>query len=410
MTQKTREESATKQLAKLLATECRTTGDIQNKLKELFGGTLQEMLEAEMDEHLGYDKHSPDGDGSGNSRNGYSKKTVSSQFGESEILIPRDRNSEFEPQIVPKHQTKGEDIEKRVLAMYAKGLSTHDIEDHLRDIYGVEASASLISKITDKILPQAVEWQNRPLERVYPVVFFDGIYFKMRRDGKIQNTCVYTVLGINADGYKEILGLWIGENESASFWTQVCNDLKNRGVERIFIACHDNLNGFGKAINTVFPQTNSQLCIIHQIRNSTKYVSYKDLKPLMADLKMVYGSATLDDAEFQLEVFAERWDKKYPQISKSWRDNWTDLTEYFKYPGEVRHLIYTTNAVEGFHRMLRKTTKNKGSFPTEDALRKSIYLSICEISKKWTMPIRYWGQISGQFCIFFEDDGKTDIA
>jgi len=398
------------ELVRSIASECVTTEDIQNKLKSLFSGTLEQILETEMDEHLGYDKHNPSGNGSGNSRNGYSTKRISSQFGETEVEIPRDRNGEFEPQVLPKYQTRGEDIESRVMAMYSKGMSTHDIESHLRDIYGVNASAALISKITDKILPQAVEWQNRPLESVYPVVFFDGIFFKMKREGKIQNTCVYTVLGINSDGHKDILGLWIGETESASFWTQICNDLKNRGIERIFIACHDNLNGLSKAINTVFPPTNQQLCIIHQIRNSTKYVSWKDIKPLMVDLKMVYGAATLEDAEFQLEIFAERWNKKYPQIYKSWQENWLELTEYFKYPGEVRHLIYTTNAVEGFHRMLRKFTKNKTSFPTEDALRKSIYLSIQEISKKWTMPIRYWGQIYGQFCIFFDDGVKTEIA
>ena len=404
MAQKVEEKTAMQQLAKLLAAECRTPEDIQNKLKELFSGTIQEVLECEMDDHLGYEKHGYEGVGSGNSRNGYSKKTIASQFGESEIMIPRDRNGEFEPKIVPKYQTKGDDIETRILAMYAKGMSTHDIEAHLRDIYGVSASASLISKITDKILPQVVEWQNRPLESLYPVVFFDGIYFKMRREGKIQNMCVYTVLGINADGFKEILGLWISENESAAFWTSVCNDLKNRGVERIFVACHDNLSSFSKAINTVFPQTNQQLCVIHQIRNSTKYVSYKDIKALMVDLKLIYGATTLEEAEFQLEVFAEKWDKKYPQIARSWRENWLELTEYFKYPAEVRRLIYTTNAVEGFHRMLRKFTKTKTSFPTEEALRKSIFLSINEISKKWSQPIHNWGCIWGQLVIFFEQE------
>ena len=390
-------------LANLISEACSSPSDLTAKLKELFSGALEKMLEAEMDEHLGYDKHSALGNNSGNSRNGYGKKTIKSEWGESEIAVPRDRNGTFEPQIIEKRQTRTDDIENRVMAMYAKGMSTRDIEDHLRDIYGVEVSPGLISRITDKIMPAVAEWQSRPLDAVYPIVFLDGIVFKVRKDAKVVNKCLYTVLGINMDGHKEILGIWMSESESASFWTTVCNELKNRGVEDILIACRDNLSGFSAAIETVFPHTEQQLCVIHQIRNSTKYVSYKDIKLVMADLKLVYGAPTLEDAEYRLEEFREKWGKKYPQILKSWDANWTELSTYFKYPQEVRRLIYTTNAVEGFHRMLRKYTKTKTIYPTDDSVRKSVYLSIQEISRKWTMPIQNWGIIMGQLMIFFED-------
>lgn len=391
------------QLAALISEECTTPADLTAKLKSLFAGALEKMLEAELDEHLGYEKNSVLGNNSGNSRNGYGKKTVKSEWGESEISVPRDRKGTFEPQIIEKRQTRTDDIETRVLAMYAKGMSTRDIEDHLRDIYGVEASASLISRITDKIMPAVAEWQSRPLEAVYPIVFLDGIVFKVRKDSRVINKCLYSVLGINMDGRKEILGMWMSENESASFWTTICNELKNRGVQDILIACRDNLSGFSTAIETVFPKTEQQLCVIHQIRNSTKYVPYKDIKPVMADLKLVYGAPMLEDAEYRLEEFREKWNRKYPQILKSWDANWAELSTYFKYPQEVRTLIYTTNAVEGFHRMLRKFTKTKTIYPTDDAVKKSVYLSVQEISKKWSMPIRDWGIIIGQLMIFFED-------
>lgn len=391
-------------LAQELAKSCRTQEDITNAIKALFADTVESILRAEMDEHLGYDKHDISGNNSGNSRNGYNRKTISTQHGETEIEIPRDRNGTFEPQVVPKYETKSRNIENQIIGLYAKGMSNADISATMQDIYGISASKDMVSSITDKVLPQVMEWQNRPLDSIYPVVFFDGVVFKVRKDGKIQNRCVYTVLGVNMDGIKDILGLWIGDNESASFWTTVCNDLKNRGVEQILIACHDNLNGFGSAINTVFPKTRQQLCIIHQIRNSTKHVSYKDLKAVMADLKLVYNANNAENAEFQLELFGEKWNDKYPQIHKSWTANWSDLIEYFQYPEELRRLIYITNAVEGFHRMLRKHTKNKTSFPTDDSLRKSIYLSVQEITKKWNMPIRYWGTILGQIGIFFEDE------
>jgi putative transposase len=399
-----------KELIGLLSEECATLSDVQDVLKTLFKDTLESMLSSEMDEHLGYDKHSISSNNSGNSRNGYNKKTLKTELGETEISVPRDRNGEFDPQLITKGQTRSENLENRILAMYAKGMSTRDIEDHLRDIYGVEASPALISRITDKILPAVTEWQSRPLDAIYPIVFLDGIVFKVRKDARVINKCIYTVLGINMDGKKEILGIWISDNESASFWTTVCNELKNRGAEDILIACRDNLSGFSSAIETVFPKTEQQLCVIHQIRNSTKYVSYKDIKGVMADLKLVYGAPTLDDAEYRLEEFRDKWGKKYPQILKSWDANWAELSTYFKYPQEVRTLIYTTNAVEGFHRMLRKYTKTKTIYPTDDSVRKSVYLSIQEISKKWTMPIRDWGIIIGQLMIFFEDRLLDKIA
>jgi putative transposase len=391
------------QLVALISEGCKTPAELTAKLKDLFSGALENMLEAEMDEHLGYEKHSVLGNNSGNSRNGFNKKTIKSEWGESEISVPRDRNGTFDPQVIEKRQTRTNDIETRILAMYAKGMSTRDIEDHLRDIYGVEASPSLISRITDKLMPAVAEWQSRPLEAVYPIVFMDGIVFKVRKDSRVVNKCLYSVLGVNLEGHKEILGMWLSDNESASFWTTVCNELKNRGVEDILIVCRDNLSGFSSAIETVFPKTEQQLCIIHQIRNSTKYVSYKDRKPVMADLKKVYGAPTMEDAEYHLEELRETWDKKYPQIFRSWNTNWAELSTYFKYPQEVRRLIYTNNAVEGFHRMLRKFTKTKGVYPTDDALRKSVYLSVQEISKKWSMPIRDWGIIMGQLMIFFEE-------
>jgi len=399
-----------KELVGLISSKCGSLVDVQKMLKNLFKGTIEKMLEAEMDEHLGYNKYEVLGHNSGNSRNGYGKKTIKSELGETEILVPRDRNGDFEPQLIEKRQTRSDDLENRILAMYAKGMSTRDIEDHLRDIYGVEASATLISRITDKVMPAVAEWQSRPLDAVYPIVFLDGIRFKVRKDAKVVNKCVYTVLGVTMDGMKEILGIWISENESASFWLTVCNELKNRGVEDILIACRDNLSGFSTAIETVFPKTEQQLCVVHQIRNSTKYVSYKHLKALMKDLKLVYGAPTEDDALFRLEEFREKWGKMYPQILKSWDANWPELSTFFKYPQEVRTLIYTTNAVEGYHRMLRKYTKTKTIYPTDDAVRKSVYLSVKEISKKWSTPTRDWGIIMGQLLVFFGERLHRDVA
>lgn len=391
------------ELVSLLMQDCKSTSDIQSKLKRLFAGTIEQMLEVEMDEHLGYEKHSVGGNNSGNSRNGYNHKNIISDYGESDIAIPRDRNGQFEPKVLEKWQTRTSEIEQKIMAMYAKGMSQRDIEDSLREIYGAEIPQTLISKITDKILPEVNEWQNRPLANIYPIIYFDGIVFKSRKDNQIVNKCVYTLLGIDMEGQKDILGIWISENESASFYASICSDLKKRGVEDIFIACHDNLKGLGDAINAVFPKTKQQLCIVHQVRNSAKFVSYKDRKPVCADLKKIYSSVNIDDAEYAKEEFREKWDKKYPSIMRSWDANWAELTTFFQYPGEIRKLIYTTNPVEGYHRMVRKFTKTKAIFPTDDSIRKVVYLSVKQISKKWTMPVRDWGMIYSQVMIYFED-------
>lgn len=391
------------ELVKLLIADCESTGDIQSKLKRLFAGTIEAMLEAEMEEHLGYEKNSILGNNSGNSRNGYGMKTISSDYGECEIAVPRDRNGEFDPRVIEKRQTRTDELEQKIMAMYAKGMSQRDIEDTIWEIYGSDISQGMISRITDKILPQVNEWQNRPLERIYPVVFFDGIVFNSRKDNKVINKCVYSVLGIGMDGRKEILGTWISENESASFYASICADLKNRGVTDIFIACHDNLTGLCEAITSIFPKTKNQLCIVHQIRNSCKFVPYKDRKVVCADLKKIYGAVNLDDAEYAKEEFREKWNNKYPNILKSWDKNWAELTVFFEYPAEIRKIIYTTNAVESYHRAVRKFTKSKAIFPTDDSIRKVIYLSASEISKKWTMPVRDWGMAYAQFTIWFED-------
>lgn len=391
------------ELVSILMHDCHSTGDIQTKLKRLFAGTIEQMLESEMDEYLGYEKNSVNGNNSGNSRNGYNRKTIISDYGESEIMIPRDRNGEFLPRVLEKRQTRTDEIEQKIMAMYAKGMSQRDIEDNLREIYGAEIPQTLISKITDKILPEVNEWQNRPLESVYPIVYFDGIVFKSRKDSQIINKCVYSVLGIDMNGQKDVLGIWLSENEGASFYASICSDLKNRGVMDIFIACHDNLNGMGDAINAIFPKTKQQLCIVHQIRNSTKFVHYKDRKAICADLKKIYAAVNLFDAEYAKEEFREKWDKKYPSILRSWDVNWAELTTFFEFPEQIRYLIYTTNAVEAYHRMVRKFTKAKSIFPTDDSIRKVIFLSIREITKKWTMAVRDWGMVYSQIMVFFAD-------
>lgn len=391
------------QLAREVAKECKTVEDVHSMLKELFKGTIEEILEAEMEEHLGYTKHSLEGNNSGNSRNGYSKKKIKTKMGETDIVIPRDRNGKFEPQIIRKYETTANELEDQVISMYAKGMSTRDIESHMKDIYGIEVSASLISKVTDKIFPLVAEWQSRPLDKVYPIIYLDAIHFKVRKENRIINKAAYTVLGINMSGIKDILGIWIGENESASFWLGVCNDLKNRGVEDILIACKDGLTGFSEAIQAVFPRTDIQLCVIHQIRNSMRYVSYKEQKLVMADLKPVYQALTIEEAELAFEIFKEKWEKKHPIIIKSWERNWLELTTYFSYSPEIRKIIYTTNIVEGYHRQLRKVTKTKNAYPSDDALRKIIYLATADVTKKWSVPIRDWSSCISQLVLHFGD-------
>lgn len=396
-------------LAKELAKGCRTVEDVQEKLKNIFKDTLQEIFEAEMDDHLGYEKHDPAGNNTGNSRNGYGKKSIKTRFGKTELEIPRDRNADFEPQIIKKYQTTANQLEDQIIAMYAKGMSTRDIEDHMRDIYGIDVSPTMVSKVTDKIMPLIHEWQSRPLDRIYPIVFLDAIYFKVRQDSRIVNKAAYSVLGINMDGHKEVLGIWIGEHESAKFWLGVCNDLKNRGVEDILIACKDGLSGFSEAINSAFPRTEIQLCIIHQIRNSMRYVSYKEQKLLLADLKKVYQALTLKEAEFAFEEFKEKWGKKHPIIIRSWENNWLELTTYFKYPYEIRKMIYTTNIIEGYHRQLRKVTKTKTAYPSDEALIKILYLATTDASRKWTMPVRGWKNCISQLAIYFSERLEPNI-
>ena len=378
--------------------------DIQELFKETIAEFMENGLDAELDEELGYSRYDYKNKDTDNSRNGHSSKTLKTSFGEVDIDIPRDRKGEFDPVILKKNQTSiSQDIEEKILSMYAKGMTTSDIETHIRDIYGLQISDTTISRITDKILPIAKEWQQRPLEPIYAVVFLDAIHYHVRSEGQIVKKAVYIAIGVNLDGKKDVLGMWVGENESAKYWASVLNGLRNRGVEDIFIACTDNLTGFDAAIEAVFPQTEIQNCIIHQLRNSSKYVSYKDIKALMADLKAVYAAVDEGSALDALDIFAETWDKKYPKISKSWRENWANLSTYFKYPVEVRRLIYTTNTIEGFNRQLRKVTKSKAVFPTDDSLLKMLYLAMIDITKKWTGRRQDWGTIHAQLSIYFND-------
>ncbi len=378
--------------------------DIQELFKDTIAEFMENGLEAELDDQLGYSRYDYKNKDTDNSRNGYSSKTLRTSFGDVEVSVPRDRKSEFDPKVLRKNQTSiSQDIEEKILSMYAKGMTTGDIEAHIQDIYGVDVSDTTVSRITDKILPVAKEWQQRPLESIYAVVFLDAIHYHVRSEGQIVKKAVYIAIGIDLDGHKDVLGMWVGENESAKFWATVLNSLKNRGVEDIFIACTDNLTGFSAAIEAVYPKTEIQNCIIHQLRNSSKYVSYKDLKALMADLKAVYAAVDEPAALDALDTFAEHWDKKYPQISQSWRDNWANLSTYFKFPQALRRLIYTTNTIEGFNRQLRKVTKSKSVFPTDDSLFKMLYLAMIDITKKWTGRKQDWSMIHAQLAIYFED-------
>lgn len=377
--------------------------DVQEMLKDLLGDTLQGMLEAEMDESLGYSKYDYKNKNTDNSRNGYSKKTVVSSMGEIDLDIPRDRKGEFEPQAVRKHQTDISNIEDQVLSMYAKGMTTRDISSHLHDVYGVNASAEMISHMTDRILPIAKEWQNRPLERKYAVMFMDAVHFHVREDNRTVKKAVYVAIGIRLDGTREVLGMWIGENESAKYWLGVLNEIKNRGVEDVMIVSVDGLTGFADAIGAVFPRAEVQRCIVHQVRYTTKFVNYKDIKPFMRELKAVYQAPTEETALENLDVLEENWGRKYPSSIASWRNNWPQLSTYFKYPQEIRKIIYTTNSIENFNRGLRKVTKAKCVFPTDDALFKSIYLAMRDITKKWTGTAWNWGQTLDQLMIYFGD-------
>ena len=377
--------------------------DVQEMLIDLLGDTLQGMLEAEMDEKLGYSKYDYKNKETDDSRNGYSKKTVVSSLGEINLDIPRDKKGEFEPQAIKRNQTDISNIEDQVLSMYAKGMTTRDISTHLREVYGVKASAEMISHMTDRILPIAKEWQNRPLERKYAIVFMDAIHFHVREDNQTIKKAVYVAIGIKLNGNKEVLGMWIGGNESAKYWLGVLNEIKNRGVEDIMIVSVDGLIGFGEAIGAVFPKAEIQRCIVHQIRYTAKFVNYKDLKPFVKDLKAIYQAPSEDSALSGLDELEEKWGKKYPSSVSSWRNNWSQLSTFLKYLEEIRKIIYTTNSIENFNRGLRKVTKAKSIFPSDDALFKSIYLAMIDITKKWTGAPRNWRKTLNQLCIYFRD-------
>ena len=364
---------------------------------------VERTLDAEMDDHLGYSKHDPKGNNSGNSRNGRGKKRVVIDSDEVELTPPRDRNSNFEPQLIPKGKKYFKGFNDKIIAMYARGMSVRDIQACLLDMYHVDVSEGLISQATEGIMEEVKAWQSRQLDEVYPIVFLDCIVVKCRQDGKVANISVYLALGVNMDGHKELLGIWISRSEGAKFWLGVITELQNRGVKDIFIACVDGLKGFPDAIESVFPQTQVQLCIVHMVRNSVRYVNWKDRKELCADLKTIYTSATDQQAQTALEAFSQKWDEKYPTISQMWRRHWENVIPFFDYPSDIRKAIYTTNAIESLNRSLRKVIKTKGAFPTEASVMKIFYLVLANISKKWTMPIRCWNLAMNQFAIKFGD-------
>ena len=378
--------------------------DVNSIMRDMMSVLLEGVLDEELNEELGYSKYDYRNKETDNSRNGHSRKTMRTSYGDMDIAIPRDRKGEYEPQLIPKYQnTVTQDMEEKIISMYAKGMTTGDIEAHLKELYDLDISDSTISRITDKIMPLVKEWQERPLQEIYAVVYMDAIHYHVRSEGRIVKRAVYIALGIDMDGKKDVIGMYVGENEGAKFWLSIINGLKNRGVQDILIACVDGLNGFPQAIEAVYPKTEIQQCIIHQIRNTTNYVSYKDLKKLMADLKMVYAAPDEAAALEELESFGKKWNSKYPKIYKSWSERWATLSTYFKYPNEVRKLIYTTNAIEGFNRQLRKVTKSKTVFPSDDSLLKMLYLATMDITKKWTGRRRDWSQIRAQLEIYFEE-------
>lgn len=400
---KKREAVPSDLLSKEFLSQFKTEADVSRFLKDLHSQVLEQMLQGEMDSHLGYQKHSAEGNNSGNSRNGSFPKKIQTEHGESVIHIPRDRRSEFDPVVVPKHQSRGLSIEKLVISLYAKGMSVSDIEDELREIYEIHLSSSAISIITNKVTQAAADWQNRPLESLYMVVWMDGIVFKVRESGKVINKTVYLCIGLNMMGYKEVLGMWVGKTESSSFWMSVLTDLKARGVEDILITVTDNLNGFTNTIRAVFPQSTTQICVVHQIRNSCRYVVWKDMKAFTADMKEIYTSANKQQAESALAHFEQVWGSKYRHAVQSWHRNWDELTAFFEFPVEIRKIIYTTNIIENLNGKIRKYTKSKLSFPTDDAVRKSVWLALQEIEKKWTAPINNWGVVMNQFMAIFEN-------
>jgi putative transposase len=372
-------------------------------LKQLTKQLLERAMAAEMTEHVGYDKHDAAGNNSGNSRNGNSAKTIKGTFGELALETPRDRNGTFEPQIIEKHQTRFTGFDKNILSLYSRGLSTREIQQHLEEIYGVEVTAGLISSVTDEVLDEVKTWQNRQLDAVYPIMYLDAIQFKVRDNGHVRNKAIYLAIGVTIEGYKEVLGLWIAQTEGAKFWLQVVTELKNRGVTDIFIACVDGLKGFPEAIESVFPQTDVQLCIVHLVRHSLNYVGWKQRKEVARELKLIYTAATDGEAEQRLAEFGLKWDAKFPMIAKSWRNNWTRVIPFFAHPPEIRKIIYTTNAIESLNMSLRKVTKARGSFPNDEAVSKLLYLALRNIAKKWTMPVHAWKDALNRFAIIYEN-------
>ena len=390
-------EAFAREAAKTLKTE----KDLNEFSQMLTKVTVEAALNAELDDHLGYSKH--ENSPSKNSRNGYSSKSLSTEDGAFELSTPRDRDGSFEPQLVKKRQTRFTSMDDKILSLYAKGMTTREIVDTFKEMYDADISASLISKVTDAVIEQVVAWQSRPLDAIYPIVYLDCIVVKIRQDRQVINKSVYLALGVNIEGHKELLGMWLSENEGAKFWLNVLTELQNRGVKDILIACVDGLKGFPDAINTAFPQAQIQLCIVHMVRNSMKYVPWKDYKAVTADLKQIYRSVTEEEALLALERLSTHWDEKYPQISRSWRSHWENISTLFNYPEDIRKAIYTTNAIESLNSVIRKALKKRKLFPTDDSAKKVIYLAIRDASKKWTMPIRNWKPAMNRFMIEFEE-------
>jgi len=375
--------------------------EVRAKIKKLVQETLQDALEGELDEFMGYPKHQSNG--SDNARNGHSVKTVQTNSGPMEIEVPRDRKSDFQPKLIRKRQTVLDDVEDKIVALYAKGMTTRDIQEILGDMYGMDISPSLISRLTDRVLPRLEEWQSRPLQERYVIVWFDCIFYKVRHEGKVENKAIYVLIGLGLDGKKELLGFWINKTETSSYWLGVFNELKGRGLKDVFIFSVDGLSGIEKAINAAYPESDIQRCIVHQIRNSLKYVSWKERKTLAADMKTVYSALTEEEAKDQMARFEQKWQSTYPHVIKSWRTNWDSLTAFFRYPVEIRKIMYTTNIVESVYSKFRKATSARRLFPTDDAILKSLFMAAMELEKKWTLPMRGWSKIYSQIAILFED-------
>ncbi len=377
------------------------TEEVRAKIKRLVQQTLQEALEGELEEFVGYPKHQSNT--SDNARNGYTVKTVQTDSGPMELEVPRDRKSDFQPKLIRKRQTVLDDVEDKIVAMYAKGMTTRDIQEILGDMYGIEISSSLISRLTDRVLPRLEEWQNRPLQERYVIVWFDCIFYKVRHEGKVENKAIYVLIGLGLDGKKELLGFWINKTESSSYWLGVFNELKGRGLKDVFIFSVDGLSGIEKAINAAYPESDVQRCIVHQIRNCLKYVSWKEKKELAKDMKTVYAASTEEEAKDQMDSFEQKWQSTYPHVIKSWRTNWDSLTAFFRYPVEIRKIMYTTNIIESVNSKFRKATSARRLFPTDDAILKSLFMAAMELEKKWTMSMRGWPKIYSQIAILFED-------